>query len=129
MPITIRPWLVATRPFARATGSADAGISPSRMEWSWRCRGGDPPSGGNPGEPGRLLIAAGGCGRHLESLGEPVVRLVRTDLVDEPAHCGIGVDDEQFDAEHVREMGKGLGADGCAQDGVVGGAGRQPRLG
>jgi hypothetical protein len=31
LPTTIRPWLVATRPFARDTGSAEAGISPRRM--------------------------------------------------------------------------------------------------
>lgn len=65
----------------------------------------------------------------LQPLGEAVVGLVTADLLGELAGIGIGVDDEQLDPEHGRQIRQLLDTHGRGQHGVVRTAGGQPGLG
>jgi len=64
----------------------------------------------------------------LEALGEAVVRLVPSQLLQESPWAGVGVDHDEFGAGHVGEVPEMLGDQGRRQDGVGGAAGGQPGL-
>ena len=59
----------------------------------------------------------------LEALGQAVVRLVPSQLLEESAGAGVGVDHHQFGAGHLGEVPQVLSVQGRRQDCVMWAAG------